>query len=190
MLGQTVRAANGPPSEPGIVLATFSDLHALKETMKPPQELSEDGYWWTHQRRKGFDSLVIAGTTDRGVLYGVFGLLSRIARGEALSGELVQVPYAPLRWVNQWDNLDGRIERGYAGPSIFFDHGAVRADLTRAGEYTRLLASVGINGCAVNNVNADPRVLDSDFIRAIVPYRRCISSMGRPLGPICRPQQS
>ena len=66
--------------------------------------------------------------------------------------------------MNQWDNLDGRIERGYGGPSIFFSDGKVRADLTRAGQYARLLASIGINGCAINNVNADPRVLDRTFI--------------------------
>src|ERR1700757_1376555 len=167
LLGQTLRAADGLPSGPGIVLATIPDLDALNAKMEPPRELSGDGYWWTHRKISGFDCLVIAGATDRGLLYGVFWLLSRIARGETLPADEVQVPYAPLRWVNQWDNLDGRIERGYAGPSIFFDHGAVRADLTRAGEYARLLASIGIKGCAINNVNADPRVLDSDFIRQL-----------------------
>ena len=167
LLGQTLRAGRGLPSEPGIILATVPDLQALNLATRPPEQLSGDGYWWTHRKIEGFDCLVVTGSTERGVLYGVFALLNRIARGEIVPAELVQVPYAPLRWVNQWDNLDGRIERGYAGPSIFFDHGAVRADLTRAGEYAHLLASVGINGCAVNNVNADPRVLQSDFIREL-----------------------
>ena len=75
-----------------------------------------------------------------------------------------QRPSAPVRWANQWDNLDGTIERGYAGRSIFFENGSVRSDLTRASEYARLLASVGINGCNVNNVNANLHILDADFI--------------------------
>ncbi|HKF68849.1 MAG TPA: alpha-glucuronidase, partial [Vicinamibacterales bacterium] len=65
---------------------------------------------------------------------------------------------------NEWDNLDGSIERGYAGPSIFFERDNVAADLTRVRDYARLLASIGINGCAVNNVNANPRAITPDFI--------------------------
>ena len=106
---------------------------------------------------QGHHAWLIAGADARGILYGTFHVLSGIARGEsfvALAGS--ESPAAPVRWVNQWDNLNGTIERGFAGRSIFFD-GAVRLDLTRAGEYARLLASVGINGCTINNVNADPK---------------------------------
>ena len=73
-----------------------------------------------------------------------------------------------MRWVNDWDNLDGTIERGYAGRSIFFDNDNIRADLTRVREYARLLASIGINGCAINNVNANPRVLTPEFLPQLV----------------------
>ena len=111
------------------------------------------------------DCLIVGGATDRGVLYGVFALLSKMARGESLDAiNEVQEPYAPIRWVNQWDNLNGKVERGYGGPSIFFADGKVRDDLTRAGEYARLLASIGINGCTVNNVNADLGMLDDGMI--------------------------
>ena len=81
-------------------------------------------------------------------------------------------------WINQWDNLDGSIERGYAGSSIFFENGSVRSDLTRAAAYARLLASVGVNGCTVNNVNADLHILDSDFIRQLTR----IADVFRPYG--------
>src|SRR5262249_20276008 len=70
--------------------------------------------------------------------------------------------------VSEWNNLDGSIERGYAGRSIFFADNRVVADLTRAREYARLLASVGINACAVNNVNADPRVIEDGFTGDLV----------------------
>jgi alpha-glucuronidase len=111
---------------------------------------------------------VVTANTERGVLYGVFGLLSKMARHQDLMAvDEVQAPYAPLRWIDQWDNLNGRIERGYAGPSIFFEGGRVRDDLTRVGQYARLLASVGINGCTINNVNADPHVLEDGFISQV-----------------------
>ena len=116
----------------------------------------------------GCQSVFIAGTTERGVLYGVFAVLSKIGRGETIAAlDEVQQPYAPIRWVNQWDNINGTVERGYGGPSIFFAEGKVRADLTRAGQYARLLASVGINGCTINNVNAAPQLLEDNFIAQI-----------------------
>jgi alpha-glucuronidase len=58
-----------------------------------------------------------------------------------------------LRMVSHWDNLDGTVERGYAGNSIFFAGGQVTSDLRRVRDYARLLASVGVNAVCVNNVN-------------------------------------
>ena len=109
----------------------------------------------------------------------MFSLLARIAQQKDVSTlDDVQTPSAPIRWVSEWDNLDGSIERGYAGRSIFFDNGAVRANLTRVGQYARLLASIGINGCAINNVNASPRIVAPEFI----PQLARIADMFRPWG--------
>ena len=121
----------------------------------------------------------MTGSNDRGVLYGVFALLRKISLGEPIAKlNERQTPYAPLRWVNQWDRLNGTIERGYGGNSIFWEGGHVREDLTRVAEYGRLLASLGINGCAINNVNADPQLLGSDF----VPQIARIAAQLRPWG--------
>jgi alpha-glucuronidase len=169
MLGRSLRTGAGPFAEPAILLGRFEQLHTLAPALTIPSNIREDGYWLGHGQVRGFECLLIASSTDRGVLYGVFALLSKIARGEdILALDEAQQPSAPLRWVNQWDNLDGRIERGYAGASIFFGGGNVRGDLTRAGAYARLLASVGINGCAINNVNADPRILADSFLPQLV----------------------
>src|SRR5262249_6910962 len=109
--------------------------------------------------------LIVTAANDRGVLYGAFALLRKIALGQPIDDlDQTQAPYAPIRWVNQWDNLDGSIERGYGGRSIFWDNLRAGQDLGRAGEYARLLASLGINGCSINNVNANPRVLASGFL--------------------------
>ena len=163
-----------------IVLGTFDDLKTAGLNLHSANPFADDGYWLTRAKVHGFQCVVITSKTTRGVLFGVFGLLSKIARGENIAHiDEVQQPYAPVRWVDQWDNLDGSIERGYGGRSIFFADGKVRDDLTRAGEYARLLASIGINGCTINNVNAAPGMLDDAFIVAGSPHRRCVSSVGR-----------
>src|SRR5215472_237644 len=179
MLGRTLLEAAGQVQERSLVLGTAADIRAVAPELNAPHEIRADGFWLTTGKVHGFDCLIIAGATDRGVLYGVFSFLSRLARGEnALTPNVVEQPYASIRWVNQWDSLDGRIERGYAGPSIFFESGAVRADLTRAGEYARLLASLGINGCTVNNVNANPKVIEDSFL----PQLARVADALRPWG--------
>jgi alpha-glucuronidase len=109
---------------------------------------------------------IILGGDPRGELYGTFHFLELVASQQTLPTEpTTESPSSPIRWVNQWDNLDGTIERGYAGRSIFFDNGHVREDLTRVHDYGRLLASIGINGVTINNVNSDLRTLQPDMIR-------------------------
>ena len=167
MLGRKI-GMEPKPTKSAIILGTLAELHAIAPDLRPAQELIPDGYWLKSSRIAGHECLVITATTDRGVLYGMFALLSKIARGAPVAAlDEIEQPHAPLRWVNQWDNLDGSIERGYGGRSIFFADGIVRDDLTRAGQYARLLASIGINGCAINNVNSDPHVLDPKFIAQV-----------------------
>jgi len=165
MLGRTLRAEKNLQRENAIVLGTLASIRAVAPEFSPRSPLGEEGFWLTAQDLHGFQCLIVAATTERGVLYGVFTLLGKMAQNADLfSLNEAQRPYAPLRWVDQWDNLDGGIERGYGGRSIFFEDGKVRADLTRVHEYARLLASIGINGCAINNVNANPHVLDDNFL--------------------------
>src|SRR6266851_2279328 len=164
MTGKTLLAGKSV-QERAIVLGTLAAIHAAAPGLALPSALEADGFWLVTAQVRGFDCLIVTSPRERGVLYGVFALLSKVARGDNVAGlNEVRQPSAALRWVDQWDNLNGSIERGYAGPSIFFEKGSVRADLTRAGEYARLLASIGINGCTINNVNADPRILDDGFL--------------------------
>lgn len=167
LFGRTLLPDGAAPHESAFILGTLGKVRTLDRALRPP-DLPADGYWIKSARIRGHDCLVIAGATDRGVLYGVFALLGKMARAESLETiDEVQQPYAPIRWVNEWDNLNGKVERGYGGPSIFFANGKVREDLTRAGEYARLLASIGINGCTVNNVNADLGMLDDEMIAQV-----------------------
>jgi alpha-glucuronidase len=176
MTGRILRLESGSPKEPAIVLGTPTDLAwlGLQTGLVKPE-----GYWLKTAVHGGVRYLVVMGADDRGVLYGTFALLRKMATGQPL--DLLddrQSPYAPIRWVNQWDNLDGSIERGYGGRSIFWDAGQAREDLTRVSEYGRFLASVGINGATIDNVNADKRLLSDDFI----PQVARIAAAFRPWG--------
>jgi alpha-glucuronidase len=183
MLGRTLRIEAASPTEPAIVVGTVEQVQTLDASFGPHSDLQADAYALISTQIKGQNALVITGASDRAVLYGAFGLLIKIAEGESISAlNEVQQPSAPVRWVNQWDNLDGSIERGYAGQSIFFENRSVRPDLTRATEYARLLASVGINGCIVNNVNADIHILDPDFIAKLARIANVFRQYGVQLG--------
>ena len=178
MLGRSLQSSAAIKG-PVIVMATIHDLSAVAPSLKPPRPLEKDGYWLIFTKIRGHECLVIAGANERGVLYGAFALLGKMARHESIAHlHEIQNPYAPIRWVNQWDNLNGTIERGYGGPSIFFEDGKVRSDLTRAGQYARLLSSIGINGCTINNVNAAPQMLDESFISQV----KRIADVFRPWG--------
>src|SRR6476469_515235 len=179
MLGRTLRMESRPVQGGMILLGTFAAVKQALPGTALAADLITDGYWLKATVTGGRHVLLIAAPNDRGVLYGAFALLRHIALHERIDQlDEKSNPYAPLRWVNQWDNLDGSIERGYAGRSIFFEDNHVLADLTRAADYARLLASIGINGCTINNVNANPRVLTPEFL----PQLARIAAAFRPWG--------
>ncbi len=158
-----------------IVVGTKEEIAAWRPHDTSAQVLGRDAfrlYWDKH-------SLVIEGGDDRGILYGAFALLREIGEEDSLAGVRQEsAPWAAIRWTNEWDNPSGTIERGYAGPSIFFEGGKVRADLSRAAAYARLLSSVGIDGCTINNVNADLDLLRPENVREIAR----IADVFRPYG--------
>ena len=133
MLGRTLRVESGLPKEPAILMGTLADLRQLHLTA----DLPLDGYWLTTASVGSVTYTVITAANDRGVLYGTFAFLRKIALGEPVAKlDEKHSPYAPVRWVNEWNNLDGTIERGYGGRSIFWDKLQAREDLTRVGVWS------------------------------------------------------
>jgi alpha-glucuronidase len=148
-----------------------------------PENFPDDSYILRTVPNGDGATVQVSGANDRGALYGAFAIARKIAMGEPIDHlDEIHIPYAKIRWTNEWDNLDGSIERGYGGPSIFFEGGAVRQDLSRVRDYARLLASVGINGCAINNVNADPKILSSEFIPQLARVAAIFREYGIQLG--------
>ena len=100
----------------------------------------------------------ITARTEMGLLYGRYAFL----RGE--QGE--SHPYYKLRILNHWDNIDGSIERGYAGKSIFWNN-RLEIDHNLIKQYAEANASIGINGTVLNNVNASPKMLTRTYIKKV-----------------------
>jgi len=162
-------------SDREVVLGTESEINSWRPHSSPTRSLRPDAFrlYWDK------NVLVVEGGDARGVLYGTFALLREIAEQHSLANlSQESKPWASIRWTNEWDNPNGTIERGYAGPSIFFEDGRVRIDLSRAAAYARLLSSVGIDGCTINNVNADIGLLRSENLREIAR----IADVFRPYG--------
>ena len=124
--------------------------------------------------RGGDDQLVITARHDIGLLYGAYEVLRLQATDRRINDE-TQKPFFKLRLLNHWDNLDGSIERGYAGNSIF-EWFHLNEQLIR--DYARANASIGINGSVLNNVNASPKMLTKEYLREV----KKIADILRPYG--------
>lgn len=102
----------------------------------------------------GSGGIQISASEDRGLLYGWFHLLKLVKTGKLIKGTAIdEAPAMKIRMLNHWDNMDGSIERGYAGLSIFYQDNQFTRDEERITRYARLLASIGINALTLNNVN-------------------------------------
>lgn len=98
-------------------------------------------------------ALMIEASDEEGLLYGAFEVIKQLQLANAYDGmDIRKEPVMPLRMLNHWDNMDGSIERGYSGKSFFFDGDEILVG-ERTVTYARMLASVGINGTVINNVN-------------------------------------
>lgn len=155
MLGaRRARTVPTPQKDGFVYVATAKSLEDAGGPLKRDDALGPEDYRvvpWTLAGRRG---LLVVGGEAVGALYGAFALLRALSLGEDPNTlDLRGRPGNPLRMLNHWDNLDGSIERGYAGRSIFFRNGRVLPPGRRIREYARLIASVGVNAVAINNVN-------------------------------------
>ncbi|GGA48312.1 alpha-glucuronidase family glycosyl hydrolase [Paenibacillus physcomitrellae] len=149
-----VNAGEVPDSEAYIQLALFGSNPEI-DGLFPEAVITEIGAeGFAIQTDAHTGRIVIAAAAPAGLLYGAFHLLRLFGTGQSVNGlNIRENPVNPLRMINHWDNMDGSIERGYAGKSIFFENNRFKADKERIRDYARLLASVGINAVSINNVN-------------------------------------
>ncbi len=139
------------------------------------ESLPEEGY----EIIAGEGKVDILGGSLAGVLYGIFDAQRQLITTQTVKS-VSEAPVCPLRMMNHWDNMDGSIERGYAGMSFFFDRGEILCD-DRTRFYARLCASVGINASVINNVNVkgDATELITDrYLGKLRELSDCLASYG------------
>ncbi|UOQ50662.1 alpha-glucuronidase [Gracilibacillus caseinilyticus] len=113
-------------------------------------DLADEGFIVQTINQKSY----LVGNTDAGVMYGIHHFI-RLMQMKADPSQLhiADQPKNQFRMINQWDNLDGSVERGYSGKSIFYQNGKIVKDKARIHDYARYLSSIGINSICINNVN-------------------------------------
>lgn len=156
-------------------LRTDSSLIDLSDL----KELGEEGFLIRSIKIDFRDVILIASQTERGVLYGGFCFLRLLQTGRPIDNlNIKEKPRIARRLLNHWDNLDGSVERGYAGRSIWkWEELPERID-PRYKLYARANASIGINGTVLNNVNAQPEILTTAYLKKAA----AIAGVLRPYG--------
>ena len=140
------------PSAPGIARAYVAD-----------STLGAEGY----RIVSGAEGLRVEAAAERGMLYGLGAATRMRTMGRVPADTVTERPAYALRVLNHWDNLDGTVERGYAGPSIWDWQGTDPDAEERWRRYGRICASAGINGAVLNNVNASSQVLSGAMLRRV-----------------------
>jgi alpha-glucuronidase len=167
LLGREVPRLPGLTSDGAIVAGTpgTSAFIARLDLGADLGAIGRDGFVIRTARIEGRRATVIAANTDIGVLYGAFHFLQLLQthqRIDALS--VVQAPRLQHRVLDHWDNLDGSVERGYAGASLWDWHKLPGYLSPRYVDYARANASIGINGTVLTNVNANATSLTAEYL--------------------------
>jgi len=126
------------------------------------------------------DVTLIAANTEIGALYGTFHYLRLLqTTNTALQNiDIKEIPSYQRRILNHWDNMDGSVECGYAGHSIWKWNELPEIISPRYADYARANASIGINGTVLNNVNASPEILKPEYLKKV----QAIANVMRPYG--------
>ena len=138
------------------------------------KQLQQDGFKITPQNNQ----LLVTSPSDIGLLYASYYLIRSQAANQSITQPIIENPFYKRRMLNHWDNLDGSIERGYAGRSLWQWESLPETLSPRYQEYARANASIGINGTVLNNVNASPQILTNEYLQKV----KALADVFRPYG--------
>jgi len=142
-------------------------------------KLGGEGFIIRSIKIKNRNAVVIASSGETGALYGAFHFLRLVQTLQPIDKlNVIEKPKLNIRMLDHWDNLDGSIERGYAGKSLWNWAELPEKIDSRLKDYARANASIGINGAALNNVNADAKILTTEYLKKVA----AIAGVFRPFG--------
>lgn len=181
LTGDTVQTGDRIRRDGAIAAGTPAELAFLTEGSWPAalRELGPEGFLIRTGSVEGHRVTVIGANTEIGVLYGAFHFLRLVQTGRALDPlDIRERPTIHYRLLDHWDNLDGTIERGYAGHSLWRWEELPAVIDPRYSDYARANASVGINGVVLNNGNADPRILRTESLKKVAALAAVFRAYG------------
>ena len=178
LLSEPIRIAPRVDRE-GAVLLTLANSPEVQGLRLQTTDLGAEGFVLRSTRFKGRAITIIAANSQRGLLYGVFALLRQIQTHRPVDTLNVRDrPTLSLRMLDHWDNLNGFVERGYAGKSLWDWQNLPQRVDARYTDYARANASIGINGTVLNNVNANAQILTPAYLLKV----KALADTFRPWG--------
>jgi alpha-glucuronidase len=181
LLGSPVPVAGDVNRDGAVIVGTpkRSPLMAGLKWERPLAELGREGFRIRSVKLGPFFVTVIASDGEIGALYGAFHFLRLMQTLQPIDNlNVSQKPRLQVRALNHWDNLDGSIERGYAGQSLWDWKTLPEKVDPRLRDYARANASLGINGSVLNSVNANAQSLSTEYLGKTA----AIAAVFRPYG--------
>jgi alpha-glucuronidase len=181
LLGNPVPVTGEVERDGAVVVGTSRSSHLIAglKWERHLADLGPEGFRIRSLKLGGRLVTVIASEGEIGALYGAFHFLRLIQTHQPIANlDVSQRPRLGLRVLNHWDNLDGSIERGYAGESLWDWKSLPDKVDPRLRDYARANASLGINGSVLNNVNANSRSLSAEYLSKAA----AIAEVFRPYG--------
>jgi len=180
LLDTTIAATSDVKTDGAVIAGTGrSPIVATLGLEADLRTIGGEGYLIRSVRAGGRRAIVIAANTDIGVLYGAFHFLRLLQTHQRIDSLAISDrPRIQHRILNHWDNLDGSIERGYAGRSLWDWYTLPDYKSPRYTDYARANASIGINGTVLTNVNANATALTADYLKKVA----ALADVLRPYG--------
>ncbi len=179
LLGHAPPLSDSVTSDGAIIAATPASSPLIARLRLNTKDLGREGYLIRSVVVDGHAATVIVGNDDVGVMYGAFHFLRLLQTAQPIAHlDLRESPRIKLRVLDHWDNLDGHVERGYAGNSIWDWQKLPDWLDPRYTDYARANASIGINGTVLNNVNANAQILTPLYLEKV----KALAGVLRPYG--------
>jgi alpha-glucuronidase len=181
LLGRAVPISEQKPIGNALVLGTIDGLKAAGMAIPRVDYtgMDEQGYLIRSIQVENNNWTFITGNSETALLTGTFHFLRLLQTQRDIHNvDISSHPRIRYRLLSHWDNLDGSIERGYAGQSLWNWSELPKQIDVRYHDYARACASIGINGTILNNVNANAKILTPEYLVKIAT----LADVFRPYG--------
>ena len=162
-----------------IIVGTPSSSPLIAQLKLDTKSLGNEGYLIRSVAVNGHTATAIVGNTDVGALYGAFHFLRLLQTEQSIDHlDIRESPRLKLRVLEHWDYLNGQVERGYAGASIWDWWKLPDWRAPRYTDYARANASIGINGTVLNDVTDGATILTPTYLEKVA----ALADVFRPYG--------